>query len=217
MSFGWGVGDIMAISKLAIRVYSAYKDAPNDYKNIAEEVNSLQIMINKAAQHFKSTTLTDNDRKEGQEVLKGCQSVLEDLSSLIEEYSGLASSSNGGQIFKKVKLGTEDIATLRARLTSNATLLGSFIRRFVVQCSYCYNLYIMLIYFLLDLSCEHLETQAQLARLNAVLSLHRTNTRVSIDSIPGSINTKRAYKKFIKSLHQIGVTADMIKIGRAHV
>lgn len=57
MSFGFGVGDILTVSKLAVTVYTAYKDAPNDYKHIAEEVKSLQIMINKAAQHFKSTTL----------------------------------------------------------------------------------------------------------------------------------------------------------------
>ena len=128
MSFGFGVGDILSISKLAVTVYTAYKDAPNDYRHIAEEVDSLQIMINKAAQHFKSNTLSDNDRQEGQKVLKGCQSILEDLNSLIEEYKSLA-SANTSQIFKRVKLGTEDITSLRVRLISNTGLLSSFIRR----------------------------------------------------------------------------------------
>ena len=51
------------------------------------------------------------------------------------------------------------------------------------------------------------------ARLTDVLGLHRTNSRVSIDSITsfaGSINTKKAYKKFCKKLFQIGVTSEMI-------
>ena len=126
---GWGVGDIISISKLAAKVYTAYKDAPSDYKHVAEEVNSLQSLINKAAQHFKSTTLSGNDRQECQKVLKGCQSVLGDLNSLIGKYNNLASASTS-QVFQRVRLGTEDIATLRARLTSNATLLSSFIRRF---------------------------------------------------------------------------------------
>ena len=50
-----------------------------------------------------------------------------------------------------------------------------------------------------------------------LLGLHRTNSRVSIDSIvsfAGSINTKKAYKKaynrFCKNLYGIGVTPDMI-------
>lgn len=130
MSFGWSGGDIVAIVQLAARVCTAYKDAPSDYKKIANEVKSLHSLINKAAQHFKSTTLSDDDQQEGQEVLEGCQSVLEDLNSLMEEYKSLA-STNKRLDFKRVKLGTEDIATLRARLISNATLLSSFVRRLV--------------------------------------------------------------------------------------
>ena len=89
MNFGWGVDDIIAISELAIKVYTAYKNAPDDYKNIVKEVKLLQIIIKRAAQHFKSSVLSDNDRQEGQEVLQGCESVLGDLNSLIEKYNGL--------------------------------------------------------------------------------------------------------------------------------
>ena len=128
MSLGGSVGDIMAISGLAVKVYTAYKDAPGDYRNISDEVKSLDIIINNAGQHFQSTNLSDNKRQEGQEVLRGCQRVLEDLDALIEKYNGLASTSTS-QVFKRIKLGTEDIATLRARLTSNTTLLSSFIQR----------------------------------------------------------------------------------------
>lgn len=129
MCFGFGVGDILAISTLAMKVYTAYKDAPDDYKHIAEEVDSLQSILTRAVQHSQSTTLSDDDRQEGQKVLKGCQSVLGDLNSLIEKYKSLA-SANKNQSFMRVKLGTEDIATLRARLATNATLLSSFIGRF---------------------------------------------------------------------------------------
>ena len=126
--YGWSVGDIIAISRLAAKVYTAYKDAPDNYRHISEEVRSLQILINKAVRHVESTTLCDEDKQEGQEVLKGCQSVLENLNSLIEKYKSLA-STNRGLVFKRVKLGTEDIATLRARLTSNIVLLSGFIQR----------------------------------------------------------------------------------------
>ena len=129
MSLGGGVGDIMAISGLAVKVYTAYKDAPGDYSNISDEVKSLDIIINNAAQHFRSTTFSDNKCREGQEVLRGCQKVLEDLDSLIVKYNDLASASTS-RVFSRIKLGTEDIATLRARLTSNTTLLNGFIQRF---------------------------------------------------------------------------------------
>ena len=126
--FGWGVGDIIAISGLAVKVFTAYKDAPDHFRHISDEVKSLQIIIKKTAQYFESTTLGSNNWQECQEVLKGCQNVLEDLNSLIEKYNGLA-SGNTGHVLQRVKLGTEDIATLRARLTSNTTLLSSFIQR----------------------------------------------------------------------------------------
>ena len=142
MSFGYSIGDFIAISALAAKVYKAYKDAPSDYKNIAEEVKSLEGIINKAIRHFRSTTLSNNDQQEGQEVLKGCQSILRDLNShIIEKYKCIA-STNERVVFKRVKLGTEDIAAWRVRLISNATLLSSFIRRFDISTITIY--YIML-------------------------------------------------------------------------
>ena len=139
MSFGYGVGDVMAVSRLALKVIIAYKDAPDDYRNISDEVESLHIIIEKAAQHFESTTLSDNSRQKGQKVLKGCENVLEDLDTFIEKYNSLASASTStGQVLQKIKLGagqvlgTEDIATLRVRLISNTTMLNGFIQRFVL-------------------------------------------------------------------------------------
>ena len=128
------MGDVMTVSGLALKVYTAYKDAPGDYRNISDKVESLHIIITKAAHHFESTTLSDTSRQQGQKVLKGCQNVLEDLDTLIEKYNSLASTSTStSQVLQRMKLsaslvlGTEDIATLRARLTSNTTLLNGFI------------------------------------------------------------------------------------------
>ena len=147
MSFGYGVGDVMAISRLAFKVYTACKDAPGEYGNISDEVKSLHIVIDGAAQHFKSTTLSDDKRQKGQEVLRGCQNLLEDLDSLIGKYNSLApastsastsTSTSTSHVIQRVRLGaglvlgTEDIATLRARLTSNTTLLNGFIQRFEI-------------------------------------------------------------------------------------
>ena len=129
MSLGYSVGDVFAISQLALKVYTAYKDAPDIYGNISDEVAGLQVLIDKVEQQFQSTTISSNDRRNGQKILKGCQSVLEDLNSRVEKYKSLA-STNKKLFFKRVKLGMEDIPTLRARLISNTTLLSSFIQRF---------------------------------------------------------------------------------------
>ena len=128
---GWAVGDIIALSRLAVEVHTAYKNGPKNYRHICEEVKSLQPMINKAEHHFKSPTLTDNNRHQGQEVLSGCRSVLEDMNSLIEKYNSLGTTTNNTyQVFRKIRLGVADIGTLRARLMVNIGLLNSFIQRF---------------------------------------------------------------------------------------
>lgn len=130
MSFGFSIGDPIAILTLATKVYAAYEDAPKNYQNITKEVKSLHGIISKAIHHLESPALSKNDQQDGQDALISCQGVLEDLNShIIEKYKNL-DSTDRRQVFKRVKLGTEDIATLRARLTSNATLLSSFIRRF---------------------------------------------------------------------------------------
>ena len=127
--FGCGVGDIATITTLAVQVYTAYKDAPGTYKHISQEVMSLEILIKKAGRYIESTTLSDDDRQEGLEAMKGCKSILEDLNALLKKYNSLASPKTG-QVFKRVKLGTEDITTLRMRLIESIVLLTSFSQRF---------------------------------------------------------------------------------------
>lgn len=119
------MGNIIAISTLALKVYTAYKDAPDGYSNISEEVMTLQMIVYTVAQYFEGTALSDNEWKLGLEVLKSCHGVLKDLDSLIAKYN-----ANTHQVFSEVRLGAEDVVTLRARLILNTGLLNGFIQRF---------------------------------------------------------------------------------------
>ena len=215
MSFAFGVSDVMAISRLAFKVYTACKGAPDKYGNISDEVKSLHIVIDSAAQHFERTTLSDDKRQKGQEVLRGCQNLLENLDSLIGKYNSLApastSTSTGtstNQALQRVRLGaglvlgTEDITTLRVRLISNTTLLNGFIQRFDILTTAIKYIVLISLY-----SCDSDEMRA---RLDNILGLRRTTSRDSLVSLAGSINTKKAFKKLIKDLCAIGITADMI-------
>ena len=197
-------------------LFTAYKDAPDDYRNIADEVKSLHIIIEEAARHFdESTTLSTKKQQGGKEVLEGCQNVLKDLDALIEKYNALApANANTSQFFRRVKFGTEDIVTLRARLTSNTTLLNGFIQGLDITTITITTIeYIMLIS---QRSCKLDEMQAlsshkldeMQAQLNIVLGLRRSS---SLASYAGSINTKKVYRNFCKGLFESGVTAEMIK------
>lgn len=117
------VGNIMAVSRLATKVYLACKDTPDDFRHISEEVMSLQAIVNMAVPYFE-TPLSDNDKQLGQEVLRGCQSALEDLNSLIEKHP---TPTNAHQALGGVKLS---VRALKARFISNTSLLNGFIQRF---------------------------------------------------------------------------------------
>lgn len=129
MSFS--TGDFISILALAIKVHTAYEDAPDDYRHISEEVLTLRTLIDKTAQHFKSNSITHDYLYDGLKALKGCQSVLENLNSLIEKYKKRV-SMNQSLIFMGIKLGKEDIVTLQEKLTFNTGLLTGFIRKFVL-------------------------------------------------------------------------------------
>ena len=125
------VHDIIVISGLAAKVHAAYNDT-TDYRHISEEVAAFQVLIEKVAQHFKSTTISSDDHYYGQKVLKGCQGVLVDLDGLFEKYKRLC-PINKRITLSIIKLGKEDIRTLNEQLISNTVLLNGFVRRCVAN------------------------------------------------------------------------------------
>ena len=118
--------DIIIILGLAIKVQTAYKDAPDNYRHISEEVEELQILVDKFIKHFKSTTISSDNCHDGQKLLEGCLSVLEDLNSLLEKYKRRA-STNKSITFIGVKVGEDNIVTLQGRLIFNTGLLYGFV------------------------------------------------------------------------------------------
>lgn len=142
--FQSGGESVVAISQLAAKVYAAYKAAPDDSRQISEDVMSLQVLIDMAGQYFERAAFGDNTRQMGHEVFKSCHSVLEDLGSLIEKYHSLPSVSTG-QPLNRVKLGEEDCTTLRARLISNSNLLSGFIQGFDIPTTpYSHSVYMLI-------------------------------------------------------------------------
>jgi len=130
MSYGYGIGDFIAVSKLAWDVYNAYKDAPEDFRNISDEIKSLHIIIDRHKDKFQDKTLTSDEQSQLREILQGCTNVLENLDKLRTKYMRLGSDQgSSSQAIDRIKWTQESIAELRARLTSNITLLNTFIQR----------------------------------------------------------------------------------------
>ena len=134
MSSGFGVSYFIALSSLAARVHTTYKDTIHDNGYISDEVAALRVLIDKAALHFKSTSLGSDGHPYAQNALTNCQSVLKDLDSFPRKYKSLPSATKRQVIFSK-----REIVALRESLISNTILLNGFVRGFVIHVFYFIN------------------------------------------------------------------------------
>ena len=125
MSFGFGVGDFITVGKLVWDVYSAYADAPEQFRNFSQEIMSLHVVFQQLEdQLHKTTTFSAKDTQNLKTLHDGLKGIMEELDALLKKYQSL--SDNHSVSFDRLKWGQEDLVGLRDRLRSNITLLTTF-------------------------------------------------------------------------------------------
>ena len=139
MSFGFGVGDFLPVGKLVWGVYSAYKDAPEQFRNFSQEILALHVVVRKVEDQLGISgpdeaasgsqlptvaTLSMKDKDDLKILYDGLKGIMEELDTLLKKYERL--SENRGIQFDRLKWGQEDLVELRERLRSNITLLTTF-------------------------------------------------------------------------------------------
>lgn len=126
MSFGFSVGDFVAAGNLAWQVYKSCKAAPESFKNISQEVLSLHAVLKEIEETLLGRPLPPSKEAGLATVTGGCKDVLQDLQSLVLKYESLGWSTK--RTWDRLRWHSDDIAELRARLTSNIVLLTAYIR-----------------------------------------------------------------------------------------
>jgi hypothetical protein len=126
MSFGYSVGDFIALGQLAWQVYKSCKDAPGSFKNISSEVLSLHAVMKEVEETLSSCTLPQSKQASLVTITNGCKDALQDLQSLVDRYESLGLQTK--RTWDRLRWHSNDIAELRARLTSNTVLLTAFLR-----------------------------------------------------------------------------------------
>lgn len=126
MSFGYGVGDCLAVATLAWQVYKSCRDAPESFSNIQIEVLSLHAVLKEVEESLPDQQLTTSRQHSLATISQGCEAVLRDLKALIDRYESLGSKSK--RTWDRMKWSSTEVAELRARLTSNTVLLIAFMR-----------------------------------------------------------------------------------------
>ena len=140
MSFGFGVGDFLAVGKLVWDVYRAYADAPEQFRNFSQEILSLHVVFGKVEDQLRNQghaqsamqstiavprlALSAKDMDDLKILYNGLKTVMEEVDALLKKYQSM--TENRSISFDRVKWGQEDLVGLRDKLRSNVTLLTAF-------------------------------------------------------------------------------------------
>ena len=128
MSFGFGVGDFLAVAKLANDIWQKLHDSVDQFAAIRNEVAGLSSLLDEVSKTVSKQNLAPKQAQGLAASGNACRSVLEDLQKLVDKYDGFTNEARGltANIRKttlKLKWDQDDVRDLRTRITSTITVL----------------------------------------------------------------------------------------------
>ncbi|KIW12092.1 hypothetical protein PV08_09366 [Exophiala spinifera] len=128
MSFGFSLGDFIALAKLVEATRKRFKGAPAEYAALADETRTLQIVVNDLKVQIEDDELADSVKANLQSAAASCDSVLADLNAVIDSHTELASINSTptkphSPLWKRLKWDPAEASKLRSRLVSAVQLL----------------------------------------------------------------------------------------------
>jgi len=124
LSFGFSIGDFIAIGDLALKVYRQYHDAPAQFAAISTEVGSLHLVLKDVDCTIKEHKLSAEKEIDLVQISNGCKDVLNDLDMLLQKYKNVGKKTRW--TWDRFKWHQGDIIEMRSRVISHTGLLNSF-------------------------------------------------------------------------------------------
>ncbi|TGO14326.1 hypothetical protein BTUL_0055g00160 [Botrytis tulipae] len=123
MSFGFGIGDILAVIELAKKNTKRFRRC--------SKVQSLSIVLQDIEDELSLPDLNAKQKSELEEIIVGCRDVLEKLQRALSAYGELRFDSRdvgskAKRIWKRLKWEPDDIKEFRSRVTTNVAFLNAF-------------------------------------------------------------------------------------------
>lgn len=129
MSFGFGVGDFLAVIKLTTQAYRSWKGACGEYSEITGELNSLSIVLSSIEAEVElNGSLLDRkyeDQRNLVTIIRNCGSVVVQLRDIVEEYEGLGESR--WRNWDRLRLGNKNLGDLRGKLALHTSCLSTYL------------------------------------------------------------------------------------------
>jgi hypothetical protein len=119
MSFGYGVGDIIAVTQLAWKCVKNAREACGEHDALTREVNSLhsllsQLQLEKASPESLLNQPDDDRNEELNRLVANCEEVLNEIDAILNKYPALNGVKHGTEkrTWQKVKFGNDEMKDL---------------------------------------------------------------------------------------------------------
>ena len=133
MSFGFGLGDFIAVSKIAKGVYEACKDGPREYREISREAKAIRYAINSLSSdaqdpHSLLNTKGVKRKPELIEIIENCETTMQEVQAMIDRHSSLKDDQGKLiRVWDAYKVGSSDLDSLRGKLTFYTSIISMFL------------------------------------------------------------------------------------------
>jgi hypothetical protein len=127
MSFGFGVGDFLAVRDLARRLYKNFRGVPGEFTEIGRQLASFHIVLVELEDDAadKNSLLNRRGVSRREELLSMRDSLLDtlrELDDLFQRYSRM-----GRNAWQRFRLGQQNLADLRQKLTLHINVIETFV------------------------------------------------------------------------------------------
>jgi len=130
MSFGFAIGDFVALGKLAWGLYKQCKGASAEFAEICNEVLSIHTALRELEDEAQNEDSILNRAGKGRQkelnnIVQNCTQILRQLESLVTRYRSLGTSQK--KVWDRIKFGDEGIQVIRNQLVLHTSTLTLFL------------------------------------------------------------------------------------------
>ncbi len=130
MSFGFAVGDFVALGRLAWGLYKQCKGASAEFAEVCNEVLSIHTALRELEDEAQNEDSILNRAGKGRQkelhtIVQNCTEVLRQLETLVTRYRSLGTSQR--KVWDRIKFGDEGIQVIRNKLVLHTSTLTLFL------------------------------------------------------------------------------------------
>jgi hypothetical protein len=132
MSFGFSVGDFLAVIGLVTQLRKDFVDAPNQLRDLSAELKAFSIVLQDTEVDLTEAELDSTRHEALESTFSSARDFLKDLEKFVNKNKGISNSTGskvGGnikRIWKRLKFDQQEVAKFRLQINSVSARLQAF-------------------------------------------------------------------------------------------